>query len=115
LAPNVVAGVLVPALHGLHTAYEATDETGRPIGLVQRDFSPQNIIVSVEGHSKILDFGIAKAQTHVHVTSSGQFSGKHGYCSPEQIGGGGMDRRSDVFAAGIVLYVEPPATDLQIG
>jgi serine/threonine protein kinase len=104
LAPNVVAGVLVPALHGLHTAHEATDETGRPIGLVHRDFSPQNIMVSADGHSKILDFGIAKAQTHVHVTSSGQFSGKLGYCSPEQISGEIMDRRADVFAAGIVLW-----------
>jgi len=104
LPPNVVAGVLVPALHGLHTAHEATDETGRPIGLVHRDFSPQNIMVSADGHSKILDFGIAKAQTHVHVTSSGQFSGKLGYCSPEQISGETMDRRADVFAAGIVLW-----------
>ena len=104
LPPNVVAGVLVPALHGLHTAHEATDETGRPIGLVHRDFSPQNIMVSADGHSKILDFGIAKAQTHVHVTSSGQFSGKLGYSSPEQISGETMDRRADVFAAGIVLW-----------
>jgi len=104
LAPNVVAGVLVPALHGLHTAHEAADETGRSIGLVHRDFSPQNIMVSADGHSKILDFGIAKAQTHVHVTSSGQFSGKLGYCSPEQISGEVMDRRADVFAAGIVLW-----------
>lgn len=101
---NVVAGILVPALHGLHAAHEATDDDGNPIGIVHRDFSPQNIMVSAEGQPKILDFGIAKAKTHLHVTSSGLVSGKFGYISPEQGLAGAMDRRTDVFAAGIVLW-----------
>jgi len=104
LPPSVVAGILVPALHGLHAAHEATDDEGHAIGLVHRDFSPQNIIVSSEGHAKLLDFGIAKARTHVHVTSAGLLSGKFAYFSPEQALAGVMDRRSDVFAAGIVLW-----------
>jgi len=102
--PNVVAGILVPALHGLHAAHEAIDDDGHAIGIVHRDFSPQNIMVSSEGQSKILDFGIAKAKTHVHVTSSGRVSGKFAYISPEQALAGAMDRRTDVFAAGIVLW-----------
>jgi eukaryotic-like serine/threonine-protein kinase len=104
IPPSVVAGVLVPALHGLHTAHQATDEAGRPIGIVHRDFSPQNIMVTSEGHAKILDFGIAKAKTHVHVTAIGEFSGKLGYCAPEQVCAGLLDRRTDVYAAGIVLW-----------
>lgn len=104
IPPAVVAGVLVPALHGLHAAHDATDDEGTPIGIVHRDFSPQNIMVSGEGHAKILDFGVARARTNLHVTTAGKFSGKLGYCSPEQVGGGPMDRRTDVFAAGIVLW-----------
>lgn len=104
IPPSVIAGVLVPALYGLHAAHDATDDAGKPIGIVHRDFSPQNIMVSGEGHSKILDFGVARARTHLHVTMAGKFSGKLGYCSPEQVGGGEMDRRTDVFAAGIVLW-----------
>jgi serine/threonine-protein kinase len=101
---SVVAGIFVPALHGLHAAHEATDDDGHAIGIVHRDFSPQNIMVSSEGQAKILDFGIAKAKTHLHVTSSGLVSGKFGYISPEQALAGAMDRRTDVFAAGIVLW-----------
>jgi serine/threonine-protein kinase len=104
IPPSVVAGMMVPALQGLHAAHDATDDEGNPIGIVHRDFSPQNIMVSGEGHSKILDFGVARAKTHLHVTMAGKFSGKLGYCSPEQVGGGDMDRRTDVFAAGIVLW-----------
>jgi eukaryotic-like serine/threonine-protein kinase len=104
IPPSVIAGVMVPALQGLHAAHDATDDEGNPIGIVHRDFSPQNIMVSGEGHSKILDFGVARARTHLHVTMAGKFSGKLGYCSPEQVGGGQMDRRTDVFAAGIVLW-----------
>jgi hypothetical protein len=104
IPPSVLTGVIVPALQGLHAAHDATDDEGNPIGIVHRDFSPQNIMVSGEGHSKILDFGVARARTHLHVTTTRGFSGKLGYSSPEQVGGGEMDRRTDVFAAGIVLW-----------
>ncbi len=104
LPPQVVAGILVPALHGLHAAHEATDDEGNALSIVHRDFSPQNIMVSRDGHAKVLDFGVAKAQSHLHVTSSGHLSGKAGYMSPEQVLGRTVDRRADVFAAGIVLW-----------
>jgi hypothetical protein len=104
IPPSVVAGILIPALHGLHGAHEATDDDGYSIGVVHRDFSPQNIMVSTQGHAKVLDFGIAKARTHLHVTSSGSVSGKFGYLSPEQAQADTLDRRTDVFSAGIVLW-----------
>ncbi len=101
---SVVAGILVPVLHGLHAAHETTDDEGRALGIVHRDVSPQNIVIGRDGHAKILDFGIAKARSHAHVTVVGEFTGKFGYLSPEQVHGSEIDRRTDVFAAGIVLW-----------
>jgi serine/threonine-protein kinase len=100
----IVAGVLAPALHALHALHEATDDQGKAIGIVHRDFTPPNIMVTREGYSKLLDLGVAKARIHEHVTLPGKFAGKLGYCSPEQIRTGDVDRRTDVFAAGIVLW-----------
>ena len=101
---DVAAGVLVPVLHGLHAAHEAADDEGQPIGIVHRDFSPHNIIIGRDGHAKILDFGIARARTHQHFTSEGHVTGKCAYLSPEQVLGTALDRRTDIFAAGIVLW-----------
>lgn len=101
---SIIAGVLVPVLHGLHAAHLATDDDGCALHIVHRDFSPQNIIIGRDGHAKILDFGIAKIQSNLHTSTFGQLSGKVGYLSPEQILGGPVDRRTDVFAAGVVLW-----------
>ncbi len=101
---NITVGIMVPVLHGLHAAHEATDDEGRPLGLVHRDFSPHNIIIGRDGHAKILDFGIAKVRTHHQLTSVGHLTGKFAYLSPEQVRGERVDRRTDVFAAGIVLW-----------
>lgn len=92
------------AARGLHTAHEASDIEGRPLGLVHRDVSPHNLMVTTEGNVKLLDFGVAKATEGVDSTYSGNLKGKFAYMSPEQCMRTGLDRRSDVFSLGIVLW-----------
>lgn len=104
IPPGIVARVVCDALSGLHAAHEARDETGRLLGLVHRDFSPQNILVSGEGVSKLADFGIAKAIDRIGGTATGVVKGKVSYLSPEQALGKPVDRRSDVWSAGVVLW-----------
>ncbi|HET6584908.1 MAG TPA: serine/threonine-protein kinase [Nannocystaceae bacterium] len=89
---------------GLHHAHEHRDYTGRPLGIVHRDVSPSNIIVTYQSGVKLIDFGIAKAASGKHVTGVGVVKGKASYMSPEQCRGEAVDRRSDVFSLGIVLY-----------
>ncbi len=96
----VVAGVA----SALHHAHEACDVEGRPLGLVHRDVSPSNILVSYEGSVKLVDFGIAKATANAAATRSRTIKGKLQYMSPEQAQGGAIDRRADVFSLGVVLY-----------
>jgi eukaryotic-like serine/threonine-protein kinase len=100
----VAAGILIQALHGLHAAHEATDEAGRPLQLVHRDISPQNVMVDKAGLAKVLDFGVAKAESEVHVTRTGELTGKAAYMAPEQVCSRAVDRRTDVFASGVVLW-----------
>jgi serine/threonine protein kinase/predicted ATPase len=93
------------AADGLHFAHEATDpETGQPLSLVHRDISPHNILISRHGDVKVADFGVAKATGQASETKSGVVKGKIAYMSPEQVYGEPLDRRSDVFALGIVLF-----------
>src|SRR4029077_1505781 len=87
---------------GLDYAHRKTDETGQPLGIVHRDISPQNVLLSWDGAVKIVDFGIARARD-VH-EEQGVIKGKFAYMSPEQARGDAVDSRRDVFAAGIVLY-----------
>ncbi|MEZ4363169.1 MAG: protein kinase [Kofleriaceae bacterium] len=87
---------------GLDYAHRKTDEYGQPLGIVHRDVSPQNVLLSWDGAVKIVDFGIARAR-HVH-EEAGVIKGKFAYMSPEQARGEPVDCRSDVFALGIVLY-----------
>jgi serine/threonine protein kinase len=88
----------------LEYAHRKKDEHGRPMGIVHRDVSPQNILLSFEGDVKLVDFGIAKAATKASSTDRGALRGKLLYMSPEQAWGRPIDRRSDVFSLGIVLY-----------
>ncbi len=105
LVPLPIAGkILHDALMGLHAAHELTGVDGAPLELVHRDFSPHNILVGVDGKSLLTDFGIAKALSHVNVTSTGIIKGKVGYMAPEQARGERVDRRSDVWAAGVVAW-----------
>ena len=101
---SFAAAVVSQALHGLHAAHEARDRNGEPLGIVHRDVSPQNILVGVDGVSRVLDFGIAKAASRATATEDGQLKGKTAYMAPEQLNHGAVDRRTDVFAAAIVLW-----------
>jgi serine/threonine-protein kinase len=89
---------------GLHAAHELLGDDGRPLSVVHRDVSPHNILVTRDGRVKVTDFGVAKALGKLHMTIAGQVKGKLAYMSPEQLVGAGVDRRSDVFALGTVLY-----------
>ncbi len=98
------ARLVADAAAGLHAAHELKDQEGDPLGLVHRDVSPQNILVSYDGHVKVVDFGIAFAAEKISQTSVGTLKGKASYMSPEQSRGQPVDRRSDVFALGILLF-----------
>ena len=103
--PRVVARVVADACAGVHAAHELTDEDGRQLGVVHRDLSPHNILLTADGVAKVADFGVAKALGQLHeATSAGQLKGKLAYMAPEQITGATVDRRSDVFSLGCVLY-----------
>lgn len=100
----IVAAIMHGVLQGLHAVHEAVDEKGRALGLIHRDISPPNVIVGVDGIARVLDFGIAKALEHLEESVPNRLKGKTGYMSPEQIRGERLTRRSDVFAAGIILW-----------
>jgi eukaryotic-like serine/threonine-protein kinase len=100
LAVMIISG----AAAGLHHAHERRGKNGQPLQIVHRDVSPANIMVGYDGSVKVLDFGIAKAEERATKTIGGTIKGKYGYMSPEQCKGRPIDRRSDIFALGIVLY-----------
>jgi eukaryotic-like serine/threonine-protein kinase len=96
--------VIADALAGLHHAHELADYDGTPLGIVHRDVTPQNVFVTYDGSVKVVDFGIAKAAGRASETKQGIVKGKVRYMSPEQALGGTVDRRTDIFAAGILLW-----------
>jgi serine/threonine-protein kinase len=92
-------------LHGLHATHEAKNEQLEPMHIVHRDVSPQNVLVGVDGIARIFDFGVAKAAAmRSQATSDGQMKGKLSYMSPEQLNSRAVDRRTDIFAAGVVAW-----------
>jgi len=102
IPPWVGAWVIAEAAKGLHYAHEKKDEAGLALEIVHRDVSPQNILLSSEGGVKIADFGIASAR--VLTEDKGVLKGKFGYMSPEQARGESVDRRSDLYALGVILW-----------
>ena len=104
--PTPIAGrIMVDLLTGLHAAHDLADDVGRPLRIVHRDVSPQNVLVGVDGISRLTDFGVARATSKLSTTQSGQLKGKLAYMAPEQArAAGDIDRRADIFAAGVVLW-----------
>jgi serine/threonine protein kinase len=96
--------IIAEAAAGLDYAHQARDAQGKPLRLVHRDVSPQNILVGFDGGVKVIDFGVAKAAGSTSQTATGVLKGKYPYMSPEQANGQYVDARSDLFALGVVLW-----------
>jgi eukaryotic-like serine/threonine-protein kinase len=104
VTPGIAIRVVLDACAGAHAAHELADEKGRPLHLVHRDISPQNLLVGTDGVARVADFGIAKFKGGLASTSAGMLKGKVAYMAPEYLLAQGIDRRFDVFALGIVLW-----------
>jgi serine/threonine protein kinase len=106
IPPELAVKIIADAASGLHAAHELRDDVdGSPRGVVHRDVSPHNILIGTNGMVKLVDFGVAKAVGRIsEATRAGQLKGKFGYMSPEQALGKAVDRRSDIFSLGIVLF-----------
>ena len=96
--------IIMEVLKGLSYAHRATDANGNPLGIIHRDISPSNILVSNEGEIKIIDFGIAKNEQRTQESTASMVQGKFAYMSPEQARGAHLDARTDLFSVGLVLY-----------
>jgi serine/threonine-protein kinase len=101
---RIIASIITGVLDGLHAAHEAKSEHGEPLGIVHRDVSPQNVIVGLDGVTRVLDFGVAKAAGRLQTTRDGQLKGKLAYMAPEQLKAEYVDRRTDIYAASVVLW-----------
>jgi serine/threonine-protein kinase len=101
---RIAASFVIGLLEGLHAAHIATSERGEPLQIVHRDVSPQNVLVSVDGIARVLDFGVAKAVGRLQTTREGQIKGKIAYMAPEQLRSEPVDHRADVYAVGVVLW-----------
>jgi eukaryotic-like serine/threonine-protein kinase len=105
IPPELAVKIIADAASGLHAAHELRDLDGSLRGVVHRDVSPHNILIGTNGTVKLVDFGVAKAVGRIsEATRAGQLKGKFGYMSPEQALGKQVDRRSDIFSLGIVLF-----------
>jgi serine/threonine-protein kinase len=102
--PRIISSVIGGLLYGLHAAHDARGDRGEALDIVHRDVSPQNVLVGVDGVSRVLDFGVAKAAGRMQTTRDGQLKGKLAYMGPEQVKGEPVTRRTDIYAASVVLW-----------
>ena len=100
----VAATAIAEAAEGLHAAHELRDDLGRPLDIVHRDVSPQNIMVGTDGTARILDFGVARSRGRLHESASGVVKGKFSYMAPEEVNDKDSDRRVDIWALGVCLW-----------
>jgi eukaryotic-like serine/threonine-protein kinase len=103
IPPRIATTIIAGVLHGLHAAHDAKSARAKPLGIVHRDVSPQNILVGIDGMARVLDFGIAKASERLSSTYQGQVKGKLAYMAPEQLHDQ-VDRRTDIYATAVVLW-----------
>jgi serine/threonine protein kinase len=115
LSTDIAVYIASEMCKGLDYAHRKTDQENRPLNIVHRDVSPQNILISYEGEVKIVDFGIAKAAMNISHTLAGILKGKIAYMSPEQAMGKKVDSRTDIFSTGILLYEMLTGTKLYTG
>lgn len=101
---GVLSNIMTGTLLGLHAAHEVVDEQGKPLHLVHRDVSPQNILVGTDGVPRVLDFGVAKAVGNLSHTRDGALKGKLRYMAPEQVRGEAVTRQADLWAVGVVMW-----------
>jgi serine/threonine-protein kinase len=104
IPPELAARICADAAEGLHAAHELRGKNGQLLGLVHRDVTPHNLFVTYDGYTKVVDFGIAKVADRLSSTRAGTLKGKLAYMSPEQVRGAEVDRTTDIFALGVVLW-----------
>ncbi len=104
IAPAAASFIVMKVCEGLNYAHRKRDVLGVEMEIVHRDCSPQNVVLSFEGEVKLIDFGIARAASRQSRTNAGVLKGKFGYMSPEQVRGLPLDRRTDIFSLGIILF-----------
>ncbi len=103
--PDLIAPIMIGALNGLHAAHTQDDEVGKPLNIVHRDMSPRNVLIGVDGTARIADFGVAKARARITSSSPNLHKGTLAYSAPEQLRAEcGVDPRTDLFAAGVVMW-----------
>jgi serine/threonine-protein kinase len=104
ISPELAARICSDAAEGLHAAHELRGKNGQLLGLVHRDVTPHNLFLTYDGYTKVVDFGIAKVADRLSQTRAGTLKGKLAYMSPEQVRGAEVDRTTDIFALGVVLW-----------
>ena len=104
MTPQLAAKIIADSAEGLHAAHELRDKNGKLLNLVHRDVTPHNLFLTYDGTVKVVDFGIAKVTGRLSNTRAGTLKGKLAYMSPEQVRGAQVDRRTDIFALGVVLW-----------